>query len=105
MAREFAKKFYNSKAWQKCRDLVFERDFGLCVKCGAPGEEVHHITWLRPENINDPNITLNASNLITLCKDCHKKEHSRNQYLQKKSIREGLMFDENGNILQIYPPR
>lgn len=101
MAKEFAKQFYNSKAWKQCRDTVFKRDFGLCVHCGKPGEEVHHITWLRPENINNPDITLNSSNLITLCKDCHNKEHSRNQYSKKKSIREGFKFDEHGNIIQV----
>ena len=99
MAREFAKKFYKSKAWKQCRDTIFKRDFGLCVHCGKPGEEVHHVTWLRPENINNPDITLNSSNLITLCKDCHNKEHKRNRYTEHKQAR-GIVYDDNGNIIE-----
>lgn len=34
MAREFAKKFYNSKAWRKCRTTYIEHrvaiDGGMC---------------------------------------------------------------------------
>lgn len=100
MAREFAKKFYKSKAWKQCRDTVFKRDFGLCVRCGEAGEEVHHLIWLTPNNINDTNITLKQDNLITLCRDCHNKEHSRNQYTSK-CINDGLMFDEDGNVVKI----
>lgn len=44
------------------RALVKERDGGLCVFCGAPGEEIDHI--MGPSN--DP------ANLRLLCHDCHR---------------------------------
>lgn len=101
MAREFAKKFYKSKAWLECREAVFKRDFGLCVECGAAGEEVHHKEWLRPENINNPKITLNHSNLVTLCKDCHHRVHKRNQFTKHEEVEEGLAFDAEGNLIEV----
>lgn len=101
MAREFARKFYRSTAWLKCREAVFKRDFGLCVKCGAAGEEVHHKEHITPKNINNPNITLNANNLETLCKDCHHKAHGRNQFTEHNEVEEGLMFDSSGNLVEL----
>ncbi|MEG1704784.1 MAG: HNH endonuclease [Niameybacter sp.] len=100
MSREFAKKFYRSKAWLKCREAVYKRDFGLCVRCGGAGEEVHHMEYITPDNINDPSVTLNPNNLITLCKDCHHREHERNQFTKHDEVAEGLMFDKEGNMIQ-----
>lgn len=96
MAREFAKKFYKSKAWKDIRSIVFREANGICQRCGEPGEEVHHIIWLTPDNINDMDITLGLDNLILLCKDCHVNIHR-----PKVTTREGLMFDENGDLIQI----
>lgn len=78
--QEYAKKFYKGKAWQKCRAFVWSRDRGLCVDCMrrgliTPAEEVHHITELTPENINDPAVSLNPDNLVSLCRECHKARH------------------------------
>ena len=98
MARDFAKKFYKSTAWQQCREAALKRDHYLCVGCGEAGQEEHHKEWLKPENINDPNVTLNMGNLVTLCRDCHHKVHERNQYSKKNGIQEGLAFDSNGNL-------
>lgn len=75
MAQEFAKGFYKSKEWQKCRSFVLMRDRYLCVRCEAPAEEVHHKIHLTPKNIGDANISLNPENLISLCKECHFEEH------------------------------
>ena len=96
MAREFARQFYKSKAWQKVREYIFNKFHGLCTECGEVGEEVHHIVWLTPKNINDPNIALGEDNLTLLCRDCHIKKH-RN----KKNTREGLKFNEFGELIQI----
>lgn len=103
MAREFAKKFYKSKEWQRCREAVMKRDYYLCVECGAAGKEVHHKKHITPKNINDPTITLNISNLVTLCKDCHHKAHERNQYTNHNELEDGLTFDEEGNLIQEKP--
>lgn len=80
MQRSFARSFYNSVAWQKCRDGYRTEKGGLCERCLAngrivPGEEVHHRIYLTPDNLNDPAISLNWDNLELLCKDCHLEEH------------------------------
>lgn len=82
MAKDFAKGLYNSKAWQKTRDAYKKSVGGLCEKCYArgivkAGEIVHHKIHLNPENINDPNVTMNFENLELLCRDCHGEEHQK----------------------------
>lgn len=79
MAKEFAKAFYKSKAWLKCREsYIAEReaiDGGICETCHEqPGYIVHHKILLAPDNINNPDISLNHSFLKYDCKDCHDKE-------------------------------
>lgn len=96
MARDFAKKFYNSKEWKKCRDSFKESKYHICERCGEPGEEVHHIIYLTPENINDPMITLSWDNLELLCMSCHSKEHMSKYDV----VGEGLMFNERGELVQ-----
>lgn len=96
MAREFAIKFYNSKAWKKCREVYKQSVYGLCERCGQSGDEVHHKIYLTPENINDPYITLNWENLELLCATCHSKEHNE----KYSPLREGFEFDENGDLVR-----
>lgn len=84
MAREFAKQFYGSTAWQQCRDTYRQKAAGLCEDCRKrgiinAGDEVHHVIWLTPQNINDPNITLNFDNLVLLCHECHMKRHGNSK--------------------------
>ena len=93
--RDFAKYFYLSKEWRKVRDYVFKRDFGLCVRCGSPGEIVHHKTHLTPRNINNPHISLNPDNLETLCRECHAIEHEGTLATDR-----ALTFDADGNLIK-----
>ena len=93
--QEWAKKFYLSPEWRRVRDAVIKRDFGLCVRCGAPGAIVHHKTHLTPRNINDPFVSLNPKNLETLCRDCHALEHEGTPATDK-----GLTFDANGDLIK-----
>lgn len=37
MARDFAKSFYNSKEWIKCREAFKQSKFGVCERCGQAG--------------------------------------------------------------------
>ncbi len=97
MARDFSRKFYNSKQWIKCRNAYRESMFYICERCGRPGEEVHHKIWLTPENINDPYVTLSFENLELLCSSCHSIEHNRKY---KEVVREGLRFDNLGNLVE-----
>lgn len=110
MARPFAKLFYRSKEWQGIREHVMMRDNYLCVNCGAPAKEVHHLIRLNPKNINDKAIACDASNLVSLCRDCHFKEHRQAkvdaviQSNKKDDVKEGFEFDDEGNLIQSTPP-
>jgi 5-methylcytosine-specific restriction endonuclease McrA len=94
--RDFAKTFYKSKAWQQCRASYLKSVGGLCERCLAkglikPAVMVHHKTYITPDNINDPNVTLNWNNLEALCQDCHTDEHQPGKKRYK--------VDEYGRIL------
>lgn len=91
----WAKSFYKGKAWRRCRDAYFISQHGLCERCKGPGKIVHHKIYLTPDNINDPDVSLNWSNLELLCQDCHNKEHHSNN-----AVNDGLMFDEQGNLIK-----
>ena len=89
---EAAKQFYKSQAWIKCRESYIASVGGLCERCLAkglivPGYIVHHKCYLTPQNILDPSITLNFSNLEYLCQDCHNKEHFKEEYTRRYKIK------------------
>jgi len=96
MAQEWARGFYNSKAWEKCRLAFLQSKFFICERCGGPAIVAHHKIYLTPENINDPNITLNFENLEALCETCHSLEHNK----KYSAVREDVMFDENGDLVR-----
>lgn len=101
MAKEWAKAFYNSKAWKQCREAYKKSVHGLCERCLANGkyvlgDEVHHKTYLTPEFISNPEIALNWDNLELLCATCHNKEHHE----KYSPLREDVMFDENGDLVR-----
>lgn len=100
MAAPFAKKLYASKAWKQCRDAYKAYKHGICERCGAPGDEVHHKTYLTPANVNDPEIVFGWNNLELLCRSCHIEEHEKHKNLkQGRPAREAdirIMFDDNG---------
>jgi len=114
MAREFAKAFYKSAAWRRAREAyVSERkavDGGLCELCQEePGTEVHHKIFLRPENIDDEDITLNPENFALLCYDCHQREHEAARRIAQLNAKQrdgkrGVLvggsyyYDEEGKI-------
>ncbi|WEK53334.1 MAG: HNH endonuclease [Candidatus Cohnella colombiensis] len=97
MAQDFAKKFYNSRAWKICRAAYIALVFGLCERCGKPGYIVHHKVYLTPQNINDPAIALNHEFLEHLCQDCHNGEHHGSH---EPVVADGLAFDSEGNLIQ-----
>ena len=81
MERDFANKFYGSPEWKTTRELYRKTVGGLCEICEAnglivPGEIVHHKVHLNKFNIDDPKITLDFSNLMLVCRDCHARLHS-----------------------------
>ncbi len=76
--------FYKTEAWKSCRDSYAKSVGGLCEHCYSkgrivPGEIVHHKIHLNPQNVNDPNVTLNWENLVLLCRSCHGDEHRKHK--------------------------
>lgn len=95
--KKWAESFYNSLKWRKCRKAFIAYrttvDGGLCERCHKePGYIVHHKVYLTPNNIKDPDVTLNINNLEWLCHGCHDAEH-----LSRLRVR----FDENGRVLPL----
>lgn len=63
------------------REIVLTRDNFQCVKCGAAKSlVVHHIDG-NGRGSDNPNNEL--SNLVTLCRSCHMKEHQIAEKRQK----------------------
>ena len=80
--QDYAKSFYKSKAWQRCRDGYVKYVGGLCEEClkagrYTPCEIVHHNVHITPENIGDANITLSYQNLSAVCRKCHAEKHGK----------------------------
>ncbi len=103
MAKGFSYRFYHSTAWEQAREQALQRDSYLCQHCLARGVEtpavmVHHIVELTPTNINDSDISTNLANLVSLCDLCHKKTHG---WVRQGSTRQGLTFDEDGNLISL----
>ena len=99
MAREFAKSFYKSTAWIKCRNSYIKKVHGLCERCERPGYIVHHKIHLNEKNISDPDVTLNHDNLEYLCLDCHNEHHKFKKEVRPVT-RNGLRFNDKGELVQ-----
>lgn len=94
--RTWAYKFYASSKWRRCRNDYLASKGSLCERCLAngriiPADEVHHKIRLTSQNINDPNVSLNWSNLEALCEECHRLEHSVTEW----------RTDQNGHVLDL----
>lgn len=85
-------RFYRSAEWQQARLLKITNANGECERCGAIGEEVHHIIHINSGNVHDVNVMLNQENLVLLCKKCHNKEHDRFKGRKQQ-------FDGDGNLI------
>lgn len=103
MAQEWAKAFYRSKKWIKCRTAYIGSrilaDGGLCEEChDKPGHIVHHKVILTPENISNPDIALNYKHLEYVCKGCHDlfEGHGLNQ-----SGKPLCVFDAEGQPVSV----
>lgn len=104
MAKEWAKAFYNSKRWLKCRDsYIADRiaiDGGVCEECRQQqGYIVHHEITLTPDNINDPDISLSHQHMKYVCKGCHDKyEGHGNGHKRAEPL---CIFDESGQPISL----
>lgn len=69
----------NSKKMIEFKKHCLKRDNYKCIKCGKTEQlHVHHIK----EFSKFPQYRFDIDNGITLCKDCHQKEHKFNLYNQ-----------------------
>jgi len=87
MSKDFSRKFYSSQAWNNCRSAYMKSVHHLCERCLSkgimtPAEIVHHKIELTPDNIDNPLITLDFSNLEAVCRECHAQIHEK--YFNKK---------------------
>lgn len=78
----FAREFYVSAEWKRCRAGFIRSRGGLCERCAAKGLivagcHVHHKVRLTLDNIKDPSVALDWGNLELLCEDCHQAEHAK----------------------------
>lgn len=97
--KEWAKEFYKGPGWKHTRNAYMKAHRGLCEICLSkglivPAEIVHHKIWLTPENINNPNVSLNWDNLQCVCRECHSKIHESHN---KKNLR--YRVDECGRVI------
>lgn len=68
--------FYQSKRWRSFRKRILIRDGYTCQRCKrygkvTPALEVHHVKHLD----EFPELALDPSNCISLCKGCHNMQH------------------------------
>lgn len=99
MAKEYARPFYNSHAWQRCRASYIanriKADGGFCEACHQrPGVIVHHKTMIDEANVNDVNVTLNHSNLQFVCKQCH--DRMEDHFIRSRDVNIRYEFDAKG---------
>lgn len=95
MAKDYAKSFYNSQAWRDTQAAYMASQYYICERCGGMARIVHHIQYITPQNIQDPNITLSWDNLQALCIDCHNAEHMSSG----GACAEGLRFNSKGELV------
>lgn len=103
MAKEFAKSFYKSKEWKRCRTMYAASVGGLCERClrngiVTAGEIVHHKIHVTPETINDPQVLLSWSNLELVCRECHHKLHDEQMHKPASGYGRRFSVDSDGKI-------
>lgn len=80
-------RFYQSRQWRQVRAKRLALDNFECQLCKVDGkyhkaETVHHI-----EHVKDrPTRALDITNLVSLCKRCHNKEHPEKLILEKSQF-------------------
>ena len=67
---------YKTARWKRTREKILRRDMYMCRECRRYGRlteaaEVHHIRHADTA----PELFYTESNLVSLCKKCHNKQH------------------------------
>lgn len=82
MTNKQTEPFYSTAAWQRLRELVLQRDRGMCVECmrlyelglirrPRRAQMVHHIVPLSEA----PQLAMVEDNLESLCFKHHEEKH------------------------------
>lgn len=88
---------YHTTRWRRLRQAYYDSQYGICERCGQPGDIVHHKEHITDDNVDDPFVTFNADKLELLCRDCHGREHKKNN----SAVRDGFGFDDEGNLIAL----
>lgn len=83
--RDDIDKLYKSKRWQRVRQIVIARDFGMCQECKRRGRKtrgtiIHHVIEAR----EDLTLFWSVDNLECICVACHNREHPERSGGKKK---------------------
>lgn len=95
MSKDYAKAFYHSKKWKDTQAAYMMSQNYICERCGETAHIVHHIKYINPKNINNPNITLDWNNLEALCIVCHNLEHKSCGVCNND-----VMFTKDGDVIK-----
>lgn len=79
MDKEFEQQYF-SKEWRDLSGKIKSRDHNTCQMCGCNDKPmiVHHLYY-------EPNVTdVPDDALITLCSDCHQKQHNSRKELKNE---------------------
>lgn len=88
--------FYHSRAWKRlARAFLMSRSY-LCELCDRPADLAHHVRYITPGNLHDPEITLNVENLQAVCLDCHNTIH----FGAGGAVFRGLEFTPDGDLIK-----
>lgn len=95
--RDEIEKFYKTTIWKKLRLEVLEKNNYDCEHCKSKGEAnkantVHHIKHLK----QCPELALDKSNLMAVCKECHNELHPEKHYsfMKRKTINKKFLNEE-----------
>lgn len=72
-------KLYNSNEYKQWRSSIIKRDKYTCQKCGVKDNRRRGITVIAHhiKSFSEyPKLRLDINNGMTLCKECHRKEHN-----------------------------
>lgn len=85
------------------KEKIRERDSNICVLCGYDGRiildrlPVHHIDFNQTNNTNN--------NLITLCKSCHAKAHTKKKQEEILNFIKGVSKKVNRGVTKKRPTK
>ena len=90
--------FYYTAQWEAARQHILSKRNGICEVCGGAGWILHHVEHINDGNANDVSKVWGEDNIKLVCQDCHNRIHHANN-----TTAEGLMFDSEGQVVQIAP--